>query len=349
MGTQYFGWDIGGAHLKVARLAGDGTVMAVRQVACPLWHGLEELSRACPALGFPLDDDDAVHAVTMTGELCDVFTDRADGVRRILAALAPQLASGATVRVYGGYDGWLSVDQAGGDYARSVASANWLALAAFTAEFVGEGVLIDIGSTTTDVIPIVGGEVRASGRDDATRLACDELVYTGVVRTPVMAVCDAVPFRGHWQPLAAEVFATTGDVYRVRGELAEQDDLMPTADGRGKDPESSARRLARMLGCDEGAEVLGAMGGVADWVASRQRERIARAVALIRSRLPGALAGAPYVGAGVGRFVVAALARAAGAPYRGFDEVLGVDGSLADDVATAAPALAVAKLAWMTD
>lgn len=349
MAKQYFGWDIGGAHLKVARLGADGGVEAVRQVASPLWRGVGELSRACRLLDFALDDEDAVHAVTMTGELCDVFVDRADGVRRILTELAPHIASGASVRVYGGYDGWLTPEQAGGRYALSVASANWLALAAFTAEMIGDGVLIDIGSTTTDVIPIVNGEVQCAGRDDASRLGCEELVYTGVVRTPVMAVCDSVPFRGHWQPLAAEVFATMGDVYRLLGSIGEHHDLMPTADGRGKDPESSARRLARMLGRDEDADALAEMGGVAAWIASRQRDRIARAVALVKSRLPDALPGAPYVGAGAGRFLVEALADDAGAPYRGFDALIGAAPESADDVALAAPALAVGKLAWMTD
>ncbi len=104
----------------------------------------------------------------------------------------------------------------------AVASANWLALGAFTAELIGDGVLIDIGSTTTDIIPITNGEVRCLGRDDASRLSWEELVYTGIVRTPVISVCSSVPLRGRRQPLVAEVFATMSDVYRLLGNISER-------------------------------------------------------------------------------------------------------------------------------
>ena len=39
------GWDIGGAHVKAARIDG-GRVSGVVQVACPLWQGLDKLDAA---------------------------------------------------------------------------------------------------------------------------------------------------------------------------------------------------------------------------------------------------------------------------------------------------------------
>ncbi len=344
----YFGWDIGGAHLKVARLDGDGQVVAVRQIACPLWRGINELSRACHLLDFNLDDPDAVHAVTMTGELCDIFPDRSAGVRAIIAGLLDELASGAEVRVFAGYEGWLEPAAASGAAARAVASANWLALAAYTAELIGDGMLIDIGSTTTDVIPIFDGEVRAQGRDDATRMALCELVYTGVVRTPVSSVTNSVAFRGQAHALAAETFATMADVYRLLDAIGDRDDLMPTADGQGKDHSSSARRLARMLGRDLDDDDSAEMCAVAANIASAQRRRIEDAIALVLSRAPQQAHGGLLVGAGVGRFVVEAIALARGAAYRGFGELVGAPGELRDAVSIAAPAVAAAKLAWMT-
>ena len=44
------GYDVGGAHLKVA-LAEDGRTIAVRQIACPLWRGLDRLDAALAAGG----------------------------------------------------------------------------------------------------------------------------------------------------------------------------------------------------------------------------------------------------------------------------------------------------------
>ena len=349
MGKHYFGWDIGGAHLKVAKLDDNGVIVDVQQIACPMWRGVSELSRACALLNFDIAESDAVHAVTMTGELCDVFEDRADGVTQIIDRLSPHLNDRAAVRIYGGYDGWLSPTQAAGSYALSVASANWLALAAFTAELIGDGVLIDVGSTTTDIIPIINGEVQCAGKNDASRLACEELVYTGVVRTPVIAVCRVVPFRGRWQHLAAENFATMSDVYRLLGDIEERHDLMQTADLRGKDLSASARRLARMLGCDQETDDVTEMSQVAAFIARAQRELIGNSVSLTASREATRAHSQQMVGAGVGRFVVQQLARSTGADYRNFDALIGADSEIAEEISIAAPAVAVAKLAWMTD
>ncbi|MGR8920048.1 MAG: hydantoinase/oxoprolinase family protein [Gammaproteobacteria bacterium] len=343
---EIFGWDIGGAHLKVARLDTDGGVLAASQIACPMWRGVGELARACALIEFPVDRPEAIHAVTMTAELCDVFPDRAAGVGEILARFADCVSPVSELRVYAGYDGWLAPDEAAAR-ATSVASANWLALAAFTAELVGDGLLIDVGSTTTDIVPIVAGEVASRGRDDAARMGAGELVYTGVVRTPVSSVCDRVPFRGAWQPLAAETFATMGDVYRLLGQLQAHHDLMPAADSRAKDLPGSAARLARMLGRDLGRGEVDEYRRIAAFVAARQRQRIADAIALVLSSDPALDAGA-LVGAGAGAFVVEQVARGSGATYRAFDALAGVSADLGEAVKTAAPAVAVAKLAWMT-
>ncbi|MEX2480911.1 MAG: hydantoinase/oxoprolinase family protein [Gammaproteobacteria bacterium] len=348
MSGNYFGWDIGGAHLKVARIDARGQVTAVRQIACPLWRGIHELGRACALIDFPIDAADAVHAVTMTGELCDVFSDRADGVRQIVDHFLQLISTAARVRIFGGYQGWLSPEEVCGSAVSAVASANWLALAAFTAELIGDGVLLDIGSTTTDIVPIADNEVRCEGRDDAARLGAGELVYTGAVRTPVIGVCGTVPFRGRWQPLAAEVFATTADVYRLLGEIEAHHDLMPTADGRSKDVSGSARRLARMLGLDLAVTSAEEMRRVAAYVARVQAQQIGDALELVCSRHTNPPAEPVLIGAGVGRFIVAALARAQGRHYRGFDALLGVAPQHAEAAAIAAPAVAAGKLLWMT-
>ena len=349
MSGVFFGWDIGGAHLKIAKLGGSGEILAVRQIACPLWRGVGELSRACALLDFPIDEPGAVHAITMTGELCDIFPDRVSGVRAIIAQLTRHVNNAASVRIFAGYEGWLDLQQATGEKAIAVASANWLALGAFTAELIGDGVLIDIGSTTTDIIPITNGEVRCLGRDDASRLSWEELVYTGIVRTPVISVCSSVPLRGRRQPLVAEVFATMSDVYRLLGNISERHDLMPTADGRGKDLASSAQRLSRMLGLDlESEHDLAEIGGVASYIAAQQRHRIENALDLVLSRDPGSGHNTTLVGAGAGAFVVEMIARNRKVNFRAFDTLVGGDSSVAESIVTAAPAVAAAKLAWMT-
>lgn len=245
------GWDIGGAHLKAALVDADGTALQVIQVPCALWRGLDQLEKAIDAVSAKLNHLPDQHAVTMTGELADVFTDRNAGVAHISAVMIEHFAkeNGSEVRFYAGPSGLVSAREVS-LYAARIASANWLASATYMAMQVNQGLLIDIGSTTADFILLNDGKPQTRGFSDAERMQFEELVYSGVVRTPLMALADRVPFAGEWHTLAAEHFATTADVYRLTGDLREAEDMAETADGAGKTPEESARRLARMIGRD---------------------------------------------------------------------------------------------------
>src|SRR5690606_5964496 len=129
---------------------------------------------------------------------------------------------------------------------RLVASANWHALATFCGRVVprGHGLLIDVGSTTTDLIPLHDGRVAAMGFTDLERLRSGELVYTGARRTPVCTFGTSLAVDGHLQPMAAEFFATLGDVHLVLGETAEHPDDLDTADGRPATRHYARQRLA---------------------------------------------------------------------------------------------------------
>ena len=121
------GWDIGGAHVKACVLR-HGEVLAVAQWPCPLWQGLEQLERtlALARARWP-DLTRARHAVTMTGEMVDLFEHREDGVRRLVAVLGDALgATPAALRFYAGDAGWCDAASAAREWAQ-VASANWLA------------------------------------------------------------------------------------------------------------------------------------------------------------------------------------------------------------------------------
>ncbi len=53
-----------------------------------------------------------------------------------------------------------------------------------------------MGSTTTDIIPIVGGTPCPRGLTDGERLRTGELVYTGLTRTDVSVVAQRATFKG---------------------------------------------------------------------------------------------------------------------------------------------------------
>lgn len=336
------GWDIGGAHLKAACLSGAGKVEWVMQQPCPVWQGLPLLEQAMATIKQRILGGQSLHVLTMTAELVDLFPDRPTGVQRLLDVAARQLQP-APLLVYAGRAGFVHPLQVA-DYLADIASANWHATARFLAGQVERGILVDIGSTTTDLIPFAGGQVLAQGRDDRERLMKGELVYTGVVRTPVMAVTDRVPFDGEWTTLAAEYFATMADVYRLTGELPAHADQMPTADQQGKSVAESATRLARMLGCDAQEASLAAWQRCAQYLAGQQVGRIEQALARLMSRRQME-PGAPLVGAGVGRFLAEKIARRLELQYVDFAQYLEGSAAAGEWTAGCAPAVALTKLA----
>jgi probable H4MPT-linked C1 transfer pathway protein len=337
------GWDLGGAHLKAALIDGRGCVDDVVQLPCPLWQGLEFLESAIDSVLERVGDSSGLrHAVTMTGELVDLFPDRSRGVKALIDAMCRRFPQ-ASLAIYGGSAGFLNPDNAI-KCAFQVASANWLASASWAASRLPEGLLVDVGSTTSDLIPFADKGVLACDHSDHQRLVSQTLLYTGVVRTPLMAVTDKVPFAGEWVHLMAEYFATTADIYRLNGELPEGADLLPSADSGEKSVNGSVRRLARMLGLDADASDLDGWRRVSRYVAEQQLRQIADACERILSR-PGLSASAPLVGAGVGRFLVERICRRMDRPYVGFETLFTCGQGKASKVAECAPAVAVARLA----
>ncbi len=337
-----FGWDLGGAHVKLAVLDREGRLARVAQVPCELWMGLERLESA---LAQTLGDGapGAVHAITMTGELADVFEDRAAGVAAITQTFA-RMAGTADVLLFC-TDGFVGADLVHTCWDR-IASANWLAVAKLVASLTSHALMIDVGSTTTDLALICGGQVLTQGVDDRSRLAHEELIYTGVVRTPLMAVAARVPFGGEWIALMAEHFATTADLYRISGELDVNFDQARTADGRGRSKMQSMQRLARMIGCDLAQASERDWRRLASWLADAQRQRIKRACDRQLSR--GLLEDdAPVIGLGVGRFLAAQIAAQLERKYVDFGVLAGVATEHVAAVDVCGPAFAVARLARM--
>jgi probable H4MPT-linked C1 transfer pathway protein len=337
------GWDLGGANLKLAR-AENGRILEVVQIPCPVVPDRSKFDKAL-AEALPLIGTPALHSVTMTGELSDVFETRAEGVA-YLVTLMRNAAGDTPLLVYGGRAGFLDAPEAIGRWAE-VASANWHVSASLAALRCRDGLFIDIGTTTTDLIPLKDGRPAVRSYTDGARLAEGELVYTGVVRTPVMAAAQDAPFKGRMQAIAAERFATMADVYRLIGALPADADPFPAADLRGKSMHESAARLARMLGRDEAEAELAGWIEIARHFAARQLARIEAAARtlIVREALAG---NAPIIGAGCGRFLAERLAEQLGRPYRDFAEIVDCASEAREMAARAAPAAALALLGERT-
>ncbi len=240
----WIAFDVGGANIKAAHQAGTARAMPFE-----LWKRPDDLTRELRLFARAFPAFDRV-ALTMTAELCDCYETKAGGVLAVLDATM-DATDGRPISVWG-------VDRRFHDV-RAIraepslaAAANWLALGEVAARLVpeGPGILIDIGSTTADLVPLADGLAHPRGRSDFERLQTGELVYAGIRRTPLCSLATELPFRGVATGLAAELFASTLDIYLILGEMAVDPSDLSTADGRPATLEAARDRLARMVGSD---------------------------------------------------------------------------------------------------
>jgi len=328
------GWDVGGANIKAARIEDGRSEARVFERPLPLWREPGRLpsvlAEAAHALG-------AVQtmAVTMTAELADCFATKREGVASVLNAFDTAFPD-VQPWVYG-TDGAFRPAAVARRQPFRVAAANWMASASVVAQLFPDALFIDVGSTTTDVIPIAGGRVVARGKTDPARLRSGELIYTGALRTPICAIVRTLPRRGRRCRVAAEHFAIVADAHLWRGAIDAADYTCDTPDGRGRSRLEAGARLARMVCAD--LEMLGAQGitDIADDVARSQVRQIARGIQQVMRRL-GARCPRVAVVAGQGTFIAKAAAKATGLATEDLAEGLGAA------AARAVPAAAVAYL-----
>jgi probable H4MPT-linked C1 transfer pathway protein len=330
---EVLGWDVGGANVKAARLEGaDAPTIVERPFA--LWREPMRLPEVLTEVGAALGGASRM-AVTMTAELADCFATKREGVASVLDAFGAAFPA-AALHVFG-IDGHFRSAAEARRRPLKVAAANWMATATLVSEHWRDALLIDVGSTTTDIIPIVAGRVVARGRTDPGRLRSGELVYTGLLRTPVSAVVGWVPFRGRRCRVAAEHFAIAADAHLWLGRIDAAEYSCEPPDGRGRSREEAASRLARVICAD--MEMIGEddVTVIARHVAAAQTRQIASGVRQVLRRL-GATAPRTVVIAGSGILLAREAAAESGLA------VCGLDSRLGSAAARAAPAAAVAHL-----
>ncbi|TGC07035.1 hydantoinase/oxoprolinase family protein [Methanolobus halotolerans] len=233
---KIIGIDIGGANTKLA--SADGEIIELHYI--PLWkdtrlpEALEEIAEK--------HHPDGV-SVVMTGELADCFQDKEAGIKFIIESV--DRAFDCDVRYIDSqgqfYDG-------SGDL-RKLAAANWAASANLIGAETGDCIFVDMGSTTSDIIPIKDGK-HVAGISDFSRLVRSELVYSGVLRTNLAYLLDSLDMVAGKCRVSSELFATTGDSYLVLDDIPEDIYTCETADGAGKSKTDAMRRLARVVCAD---------------------------------------------------------------------------------------------------
>lgn len=286
------GLDIGGANLKVAHT--DGICLSE---PFPLWKEPAALPARLAGLLDRLPRANQL-AVTMTGELADCFALKREGVAHIIDSVR-QACDSREFGIWSTGEEFLPPEFAI-EYPLLVASANWHALATWVGRIAPHGgaILIDIGSTTTDLIPLVDGHPASVGLTDVQRLQSGELEYSGVARTPLSSIAHSAPFRGSHCALAAEWFATTLDLYLWLGQLQEDPQNCDTANGEPATRDAARDRLCRML-CGDRNEITDAdLDAICIFLKDVQQSRIRGALDRVIQRQPTPIGAAILSGQG---------------------------------------------------
>ncbi len=280
------GLDIGGANTKAA--SSDGSF--AESIYLPLWKNapLDKVLRHFSDL------EPTAVAVVMTGELADCYQSKREGIESIAAAV--KKAFSCPVHLWGirGFQ-W--------DDSLELAAANWSASAALLARDVGDCLFADMGSTTTDLIPIIGKPLAAN--TDYQRLARGELVYMGLLRTSLGALLPSARIRGDVVALSPELFSIAADAYLALGGITPDQYACDAPDGAGKDRASALRRLARSVCAD--LEEIGEAGATA--VAEQACDRQSRAAVDAIELQAGRYGLSRVVAAGIGEQVLSRAAR----------------------------------------
>ena len=281
------GLDIGGANLKAVYLSSGDADREVRSINAPfaMWERWKELPHALRNLSqdFGVNQNTRV-AVTMTGELADCFESRREGVAFIAEAVQTAFAE-HNISFYQTDGNWCGADSASRNW-KLLAASNWHAMAQSAAKYLpaNTGLMIDIGSTTTDLIPIVAGQVVAAGKTDLQRLHNHELIYAGIGRTPVCSLIQSVQLSDGSTPVARELFATIDDALIWSNHIPENVDDQNSADHRARTRANAGRRLARMVCSGEDELNSGAINRIASSTIAAFESLLAEAVEVSVSR-----------------------------------------------------------------
>ncbi len=289
---QVLGLDIGGANTKAAVNGRWETTQAFE-----IWKSPDRLAEVLQSMVAGQEPFDCV-AVTMTAELADCFETKAEGVDRILSSVE---AAFPETPIY--------VWQTGGEFVEPelareipllVAAANWHALATWVGRVVPQGnaILIDIGTTTTDIIPIQEGKPVSQGMTDFERLKSGELVYTGVRRTPTCAVTTNVSINNESCALAAEWFSNMADVYLVLCHHEPEPANRDTPNNRPFTRAAAMDRIARQVCCDRTELTEDEILQICTSLMDQQQQQISRAINQVVSTMGNSCDQALLSGAG---------------------------------------------------
>lgn len=342
---KIIGWDIGGANIKATLIeAKDEKAFRIKTIThyFPIWvEGKERLPIILNKLKEEIVGESFIDAIglTMTAELSDVYETKKEGVNHVLDCIKEVFPKGQIFVL--DVDARLkTVEEARRDHLK-VAGANWVGTAWMVSKWVKDCILLDVGSTTTDIIPIIKGRIMARGKTDFERLANGELIYNGTLRTNVATIVESVPVRGITTRISSELFALTGDVHLILGNISQGEYTTETADKRGKTRKEALSRLARVVCADADMLKEDEIVSIANYVYRKQLDKISDGIIQVYSSIRASVKDKlSLVLTGIGRNF---LGRKSAEKLR-FESIIDLAQIIGKDASVATPSVAMALM-----
>ena len=338
------GFDVGGVNIKGAFITHSSKTdfdIKICSKYHPMWlHNPEEFPKLLQEMITELAGDHLIDlcGITLTAEVSDAYFTKKEGVTHILTTFSkffPQIPK----KIISIYNKFLSITEALEDY-MAVASANWVATALFVGKKFPKCLLLDIGSTTTDIIPIADGIPDTIGKTDMDRLLNGELIYTGALRSTIPSIAHKVPIRGKICPISFEKFALIADVHLLLNHITADEYSCDTADGRQKTNQDALARLARIICADIELISESELYEIANYLYERQLDQIAEGLRQVLTSREDYDLTVPIVVTGLGRNFLAKKI----AIKIGFQQIFDLQEELGIKGAVASPAVAIALL-----
>ena len=333
---RVLGLDVGGANIKALLLEvleGKIRKLETLRFYWPLWKlGKNSVVEGIKRVKQQLGDTEGI-VLTTTAEVCDIFESKREGIKEVISSVKEVYPETKirTVTV----NGKLVDENHASNKPLEIASANWYATGYLASKFFENCLVIDIGSTTTSIIPVIDGKVQAVGKTDVEKLSVGELVYTGLLRTNISFIAQRVPIRGYWTSVSPELFALTADVYLVLNQIKEEEYTTETADNRGRSRSECLARLARVVCADSNMLSEDELELLARFIRFKQINMIAEALWQVCSRFPSKFKQLRAIVTGIGKDILARRA----CEIIGIKEIFDLDSLVGYPVSPVAPCL----------
>lgn len=341
--VKVLGLDIGGANTKATFLSTKGKKILELRTSIeyfPIWKNKKNLPLLLEKLKkkfTTLSKLDGV-AVTITAEVSDAYFTKKEGINEILDYLI-LVFSDTPIFVLDINARLLTIEDARKN-PLEVASVNWVATGWMVSQIIRNCIIIDVGSTTTSIIPIFGGKIFAKGKNDLEKLQVGELVYSGSLRTNVAAIVDQIPVFGIMTRVSSELFAQSADIHLLLGNIGQTEYIVETCDGRGNSEKECLARLARVICADIDLINEEELMKIAEFIYLKQVDQIINGLKQVNDRFKNRFEKKIAVVTGLGRIFLARKA----AENLGFEEIIDMGTLLECDKVVVTPSVGIALL-----